>query len=81
MEHCVWLFLSLVMWQLLVNHSEVPGCDAKGAGHRQGSSMPPSSCTGATAEQGCAGACTQPVGMEQESLSPVHLAAEVVPRN
>lgn len=34
MEHHVGLFLSLVMWQLLVNHSEVPGCDAEGAGHR-----------------------------------------------
>lgn len=81
MEHRVGLFLALVMWQLLVNHSKVPGCDAKGAGRGQGSSVPLSSCTGAMAEQGWAGPCTQPGGMERESLSPAHLAAEVAPRN
>lgn len=78
-EHRVWLFRSLVMWQLFVNHSEAPGCDYEGAGRRQGSSVPLLLCTKATAEEGCAGPCTQPVGMRQESLSPAHLAAEVVP--
>lgn len=81
MEHCVGLFLSLVTGQLLVNRSEVPGCDDKGAGYRQGSSVSLSSCTGDMAEQGCAGPCTLPVGIERDSLSPAHLAAEVVPRN
>lgn len=38
MEHRVRLFLSLAIWQLLVNHSAVPGCDAAGAGRGRAAS-------------------------------------------
>lgn len=38
MEHRVGLFLPLVVWQLLVNHSAVPVCDAAGTGRGKAAS-------------------------------------------